>query len=101
ARADGVRGGVRRTGDQTIGQALVDHHRGVVRDVLHGLPRLVEGHTLGLAQLREVLGELLQLGTAIRVREGRAGEVQLQLAGALSDRARVAQDGTAVTVVLV
>ena len=90
---NGVRGRVSRAGDHTVGDALVDHHRRVVADVLHGLARLLQRDALVLAQLGELGGELLQLVALARVGQSGTGKVQPQLLGAAGDVVRVAQDG--------
>ena len=84
---------MRGTGDHAVGKPLVHHHGAEVRDVLHGLARLFEGHALLLAQLRELGGEFLgQLGFEV-VDQVRAGQVQAQVGRATVHVVHVAEDG--------
>ena len=64
---DGVRGGVRGAGDHPVGQPLPDHHRAEVGHVGHEVEGRVAGQALGLAQLEQVVGELLAQRVGLRV----------------------------------
>ena len=58
-RADGVRGGVRRTGHHAVDHAVVHQHGAEIRHVVDDLAGLLDGDTLLGAQLGVLLGELV------------------------------------------
>ena len=74
-RAQGVRGGVDRTGDHAVGRVLLHHHGAEEGLVLHGGQRLFGGHALGLAQLIEGIGIFLKAIGLLGVDDGGAGQI--------------------------
>ena len=93
AGPDGVRRRVHRARHHAVGEAERDHHRAEVRDVLHGLARLLERDALVRTAALVLVGEAVDEHVVVVREHGRPRDVEAEPDRPRADLDLLAEDG--------